>query len=299
MPPVYTQMARSVNTIDKLKFMEKILLAIDAVNPDTAAIDFACYIATLTHSKLTGVFLENLIADERPVMKKAHGSRYFDWELDESSVEYMEKRAIIDKSILLFKQICDNRCVRYTVRHDRGRPAHEIIMESRFSDLVILDAQASFNKRYEGMPTEFVKDVLKDAECSVVIAPQSFDGIEEIIFTYNGKRSSVFAIKQFTHLFPEFADKKVVVLRVDEEGDWADTDKQNLNEWMQYHYSMVGYEVMKGNTQDRLFDYLFKRKNVFVVMGAYGRSGLSRLFRASQADLLIKTITQPIFISHY
>jgi hypothetical protein len=44
--------------------MEKILLAIDAMKPDIKSLDFACYIANLTKSKVTGVFLENLVSTE-------------------------------------------------------------------------------------------------------------------------------------------------------------------------------------------------------------------------------------------
>ena len=50
--------------------MEKILLAIDAINLDMPALDFACYLGRLTNSKITGVFLENLVADEKLVIKK-------------------------------------------------------------------------------------------------------------------------------------------------------------------------------------------------------------------------------------
>ena len=41
--------------------MEKILLAIDAHNPDKNTLEFACYLARLTKSKITGVFLENTV----------------------------------------------------------------------------------------------------------------------------------------------------------------------------------------------------------------------------------------------
>ncbi len=47
-----------------------------------------------------------------------------------------------------------------------------------------------------------------------------------------------------------------------------------------------------------LFDFLFKRKNIFIVMGAYGRDALSTFFKKSTAESLIKIITQPVFISH-
>lgn len=279
--------------------MEKILLAIDAVNLNMPALDFACYIGRLTNSKVTGVFLENLVADERPVLKKAYGNRYLDWEIDESSTQYRDKRQLIDKNILLFKEACEKRSVRCNIHRDRGTPAHEIINESRYADLIITDASTSFNKRYEGMPTEFEKDILKEAECPVIVAPQTFDGIDEIIFAYNSSRSAAFAIKQFTYLFPEFDDRKITVLQVNKEGVWADHDKYNLREWLQNRYSAIGFEAVKGDAEDKLFDYLLKRKNAFVVLGAYGRNSVSRFFKPSHADLLIKTITQPIFISHY
>ncbi len=84
--------------------MEKILLAIDAVNLNMPALDFAGYIGRLTNSKITGVFLENLVADEKPVLKKTYGTRYVDWDIDESSPRYQGKQQLIEKNISLFKE---------------------------------------------------------------------------------------------------------------------------------------------------------------------------------------------------
>jgi len=279
--------------------MEKILLAIDALYPDTSALDFACFLGRLTNSKVTGVFLENLVSDQKPVFEKAYGTTYLEWEIDENSSEYRNKQELIEKNIELFKQGCENRSVKYSVHRDRNLPAKEIIHESRYADLVIVDAATSFNKRFEGVPTEFVRDVVKDAECPVIVAPESFDGIDEIVFAYDGSRSAAFAIRQFTYLFPELSKKKVIILKVNEKGVWADRDKYNFKEWLQDHYSTIVFDVLKGDTEDRLFDYLFKKKNVFIVMGAYGRPAVSRFFQRSHADRIIRTITQPIFISHH
>ncbi|RYZ25509.1 MAG: hypothetical protein EOO10_18090, partial [Chitinophagaceae bacterium] len=46
--------------------MEKILLVINARRPDTASFDFACRIASVTGSKLTGLFIENLFYSDPP-----------------------------------------------------------------------------------------------------------------------------------------------------------------------------------------------------------------------------------------
>ena len=278
--------------------MEKILLAIDAINPNKNALDFACYLARLTKSKIIGVFLENLVAEERPVLKKMHGMTYVDWELDEKSDEHKAKIAEMERNISLFKDgcICGEVCFR--VHRDRGVPVRELISESRFADVLVVDAQTSFNKRYEGNPTEFVRDVLKKAECPVIIAPESFEGVDEILFAYNGSSSSVFAIKHFTYLFPQLHNKKVSIVQVNEAGEWHDPDKYKFKEWLKEHYTDLHFEALKGETDATLLAHLLKRKDIFLVMGAYGRSDLSQFFKHSQADLLIKTVSHPIFITH-
>ena len=279
--------------------MEKILLALDGISVNQNAVDFACYLGRLSNSKITAAFLENLVANEKPVLEQAHGVSYMNWVVDKKSEEYKSKMETVEKNISLFKESCENRSVRYSIRREEGQPAKEILEDSRYADVLILDAETSFNKIFEGIPTEFVKEILKDSECPVIIAPESFDGIDEIVFTYNGTKSSMFAIKQFTYLFPQFDEKKITVVMVDDEGLCDDNEIQKFKDWLSSHYSSIVFQVLKGNTEAELFGYLLKKKNIFIVMGAYGRSALSQLFKHSRADLLIKTITQAIFISHY
>ena len=198
---------------------------------------------------------------------------------------------------MLFRS--EKKFTKCKLHRDRGVPVQEIVSESRYADLIIADSTTSFDKKNETRPTEFVKDLLKEAECPVIIAPKTFTGIDELIFAYDGSRSAAFAIKQFTYLFPEFDDRKVTVLQVNKEGEWAGSDKYNLKEWLQNRYSSIGFDTVKGKTEEKLFDYIFGRKNAFVIMGAYGRTNLSRFFKPSKADILIKKISHPIFISHY
>lgn len=279
--------------------MENILLAIDATSMDRSALDFACYIGKLTESRITAVFLENLVANEKPVLVRMHGTRYLDWQVDEASPEVMEKRNLIEANLELFKKTCEKNGVKYDIHLDEGLPAAEMITESRFADLVIVDAATSFKKKFEGIPTNFVKDLLKDAECPVVIAPESFEKVDELIFTYDGSRSSVFAMKQFTYLFPQFAGKPVTVFHVNENEEWTGEEKKQLEGWLHNHYDSVKFELPTGDASYELLSYLFLKKNVFIVMGAYGRGVISRFFKHSHADMLLKTVTQPVFISHH
>ena len=278
--------------------MKRILLVIDALNPDAQALDFVCYLGRLTNSVITGVFLDNLVADERLSLKTMHGNLFLEWDVDKYSPEQRQKSSIIDQNISVFRETCGKKSVRCSVHRNNGVPASEIISGSRYADIIVADAATSFDKTEVGTPTAFIRDVLKDAECPVIIAPESFNTVDELIFAYDGTQSAAFSIKQFTYLFPEFTDRKATVLQVNKEGEWQGDDRKSFGDWIQNHYSKIGFEVLKGNTDDRLFNYLSKKNNIFLVMGSYGRTDLSNLFNSSQADLLINTIIQPIFIAH-
>jgi nucleotide-binding universal stress UspA family protein len=278
--------------------MESILLVIGENELSMRALDFACYLGRLTHSTITGVILESLPADHKPVLTAVHGLPSIDWKVDEPSSEDTRRRSSIEATLSHFKNACENRSVQCRVHRDSGVPAEEIVYESRYADLIVVDAATSFHGAFEGRPSEFVKDILQDAECPVVIAPENFDGFNEIVFTYDGTRSSASAIKQFTYLFPELNDKKVILLQVNEDGEWTDDEKQRWTEWLINHYSAIGFQALRGAVDDRLFDYLFGRKNSMVVMGAYGRNPVSRFFKKSHADIIIKTTALPIFIFH-
>ncbi len=270
----------------------------DGIHPDKNALEFACYLGNLTHSKVTGVFLENLLAEDLTgpggKLAEAGSSQLTKRAGGPSPLEEKE----VELNINMFKDSCCERGILASVHRDRGVPAREIVRESRFADLVVIDAETSFNKRYEGAPTEFVRDVLKDAECPVVISPEEFEGVDEVVFAYDGGKASVFAIKQFIYLFPELSDRKLTIVQVNANEKEGEVNSYKFREWLKGHFKDIHFETLNGSEDDELFKYLFKKRNIFVVMGAYGRSEIARWFKRSHADRLIKTAITPIFIAH-
>ncbi len=279
--------------------MEKIILGIDARQINTKALYFACYIANLTRSKLTGIFLENLPVEDVPVMKRLYGIPYVETIVAADIPGNDLKKKVCEQNIRLFREICDSKAVNCSVHRDKGVPAAELVAESRFADLLIADTDLSFRDKQEKPPSAFLNEVLAKSECPVVIAPSDFYGIDEILFAYDGNASSLFAIKQFTYLFPELYGKKITIMEVGEKGDLPITEKKKIGELLQMHYSSIGFQFLQGRASNELFAYLIGRKNVFVVMGAFGRNMLSAFFRPSTAELLVQTLDLPLFIAHH
>lgn len=275
--------------------MEKILYVTDAVQLNIKCLDFACFLCNLTHSRLTGVFLENLENETRSrkaLQAAAVGTRLY------GKTRREVKEIYCEDNIQHFKEACEVRDVCCNVHHDRGVPLLEVIAESRYADLIIIDANTSFTEERQGAPTGFVRDVLKQSECPVVIAPESFEGIEEIIFTYDNSRSAAFAIRQFTQLFPELRNRKATILSVMAPGS-SNIDKYKLKEWLKDHYDDIEFVIIEDRrTRTRLLEYLLEKSNAFVVMGAYGRSLPSNIFSPSHGRPVVGTISHPVFIAH-
>jgi nucleotide-binding universal stress UspA family protein len=279
--------------------MEKILLAMDAAHLNIKAVDFACYVARLTRSRLTGVFLEGLVNGENRRGEDAFGGGAWDSDADHAEVVPVTiPSAVTEASIRQFREACVCRDTLSLIHRDRGIPLSEVIGETRFADLLIVDPETSFTKSDRHIPGRFVKDVLDSSECPVLIAPYSFEAIEEIVLAYNGTASSVYAIKQFTSLFPELTHKKVFVVNVRQDNTPAIEDQFKMKEWLKAHYDDVEFVLLKGDASDQLFGYLLEKKNAVVVMGAYGRNMVSRFFKPSHAKLIVKSINLPIFIAH-
>ncbi|MGC4038586.1 MAG: universal stress protein [Chitinophagaceae bacterium] len=271
--------------------MERILVALDGADYNRNAVDFAFFLARLTNSQVTGMFLEDIVEHGKPVPE--HSGKPV------SFISHADRPTPIETNVSLFSESCERSLVRYAVQRDHGHPSKQIVLESRYADIIVVDAQTSFHRHFEGVPTDFVREIMKESECPVIVAPESFDGIDEIVFAFNGSKSSMFAIKQFTYLFPELRDKKVFVMQIEEAGSGSLTEYGNFNDWLNGHYGQVEFVRLKGDAEAELFAQLIRKKNAFIVMGAYGRSALSRFFSHSHADLLIKAITQAIFITHY
>lgn len=280
----------------KIEIMEKILYVTDAITFSRNSLEFACYLSNLTHSKLTGIFLENEALELRSseVIREIAIGEPVPGASPES-----QKALYRDKNIERFKHICECNGVKCLVHRDPGMPAAEVIKESRYADMIVMDAGTSFSWKPEGIPTTFVEEVLEKSECPVAVAPEDFEGVEEVIFTYNGSRSSVYAMKQFANLLPELRACKATVLSVTESGKSVKSNETRLKEWLDTHYDQGEIVVLRdGNVSASLLEYLFSRKKIFIVMGAFGRSILSNIIVPNPAAPVVKLVTQPIFIAH-
>lgn len=279
--------------------MQKILLALNAVQLNTKSIDFAAYMAKVSGSKLKGLFLHRNVYKATPELKTPFALPYVETitatdEEDERDVQ------LLNQNVQLFKNACIKRDVVFTVETIAGAPLDAIVRESRFADVILVDPSTSFaGNEVEGTPTKFVKGLLADAECPVFITPESFEEVQEIVFTYSGDESSVYAIKQFTYLFPQFAaSAKVHLACVTADKDEAIKGEAKMMDWLKTHYLKVEEDILYGDAQYELVAGFITKQDTILVMGAFGRNLLSQFIKHSTSQLVLKLVNLPIFIAH-
>src|SRR6476646_6442120 len=106
--------------------MEKILVPFNSLVYNSTALDFAAYIARLSGSGITGIFLEGA---KQPSGKEA----------------VIKHDQLVDENMRLFRDGCEARSVIHAEMRLPGSPDAEMIAESRYADLIVMDATTSMD----------------------------------------------------------------------------------------------------------------------------------------------------------
>ena len=146
--------------------------------------------------------------------------------------------------ISAFEQNAEQNNVRYTINNDFRLTAHEVIKQTTYSDLLILNYRIFYNYVTKQPDTTLLYQLLKGSRCPVLIIPPNLKQIDNIIFTYDGKESSVFAIKSFNNLFTgSIKEKLVSVLTVVPDAEEEIKNEKLLLDLVKQHYSNVGLQL--------------------------------------------------------
>lgn len=277
--------------------MKKIVAAIDMLNFSEDLLSNLKFIAREVNGKLSIVFLENIIAGGIP-LASAYPEAYT------ANYQALLRESIAERDRLrkehldyLFT-ICGDGEVEFTLHESIGSPVQKVVEESRFADLLLISSSTSFATLYDSKPPQFVKDVLVLAQCPVMVLPEKGIRIKELIFSYNGTFSSMYAIRQFTQLFPDLSDIPVNLVYVAEGNHTTLPNESLVMSYLDNHYDEVKYTVLQGDPAAEFLNLLSHHRHCLVTYGAFGRSTLSRFFHRSEAENVLRNMDIPVFITH-
>ncbi|MBX2906942.1 MAG: universal stress protein [Taibaiella sp.] len=280
--------------------MRKTVLIFNAQSYRPGAVKFAKDVAGDQQSSLSALFINDTTALALTPEQRTVGGQTYVEEIVMSADEKKRIDAAIEASLAAFKKECIDYRLQCEPQVVSGNPMDIIRQRSRFTDMMIASPLLSFNADTH-VPTTFITDLLPDVECPVLLCPEEYLSISEITLAYDGSKSAMYAIKHFFYLNPGYKGTRVRVLRIEEDGlpKHAATDNL-LRDWMAVHCPSYSFVVMSGNASDVLLRYFLDNvdNDKLLVTGAFGRSAVSRFFRRSTADLVLKAADIPVFVAH-
>lgn len=277
--------------------MKKIIAAIDGLKFSESTMNYAVQFAKQLNAHLVGVFLD----DPTYVSYKIYDVVVKEGASEAKLKEYDAEDAKTRKEASnRFESVCSDEGVKYSVHHDHDIALRELLHESIYADLLIIDSHETLTHYEEKQPTRFIRDLLADVQCPVLLVPHKYKPIDKIILLYDGEPSSVYAIKMFSYLFPVFKNSDTEIMCVKTINQTLHLpDNKLMKEFMKRHFPKVEYNIIKGFADIEIVKHLKAiGPDVLVVLGAYQRRRISRWFHESMADTLIKETKLPLFIAH-
>lgn len=278
--------------------MKKFLAVFDGFKMSKSTLEYAIHLAQSANAHLTGVFLDDIVYRSYDVVKVIKTFKNYDTKIKELDAKDKKKR---DDAELHFRNACTRSGIHFSIYREKGFALQDTKQQSMFADLMIINENETFTKYKQELPTRFMKDLLGDIQCPVLVAPNSFSSFKKIVLLYDGGPSSLHAIKMFSYLLGSSIDCPVEVLTVKDSSMpvSAIPDNKLMRDFIKRHFSKVTYTVLNGNAEAKILEYLSKHDgSELLVLGAYRRSEVSRWFKPSMADILMKELNNPLFIAH-
>ena len=276
--------------------MKKIIAAFDGLKYSANTADCAVDIAKQTGAHVTGVFLDDFTR-----------TSYTQYDLVKENASEREMRKYEakdndtrDEAAIEFETACRQAGVQYNIHRDRNIAIQELLHESIYADLLIIDGKETLGQNEAQMPTGFIRDVLSGAKCPVLLLPGKYSLVKKIIMLYDGSPSSVHAVKMFSYLLPQLALYPTEVLSA--KGFYDDLhvpDNRLMKEFMKRHAPKAVYNVLTGRAEKELVNHIKNQhETALLVMGAYDRGRISRWFKESMADVMMRETSLPLFVAH-
>jgi len=210
-----------------------------------------------------------------------------------------KEKAIVEKNKKLFAQECMAQQIRHHVHENTERWDKTLFAkESRFSDLVVLSGELFCEDWEARQPNLFLKEALHAAECPVIVVPEEYVPVRHLVIAYDGSKDSLFAIKQFCYLFPQYTDLPAEMVYAKDEASEYIPDLDNLQHFSRLHFGSLGFSKLHFKAAHYFASWVGEKHFSMLITGSFGRSFLSYAGKKSFAGQVIGDHGMPVFIAH-
>lgn len=190
---------------------------------------------------------------------------------------------LIKDKVNLFKQECASAGIKLSF--ERNISVEQLVKETAGADLLVADKGA-----------DFLSKILSHVHCPAFIVTDDHLP-EKVVLMFNNSDSSKFAIEKYSDLFPEFKNLPSFLLSINPKHE---SEIQNyLQKNLSSTFTNISIRSLSGKVEIQMDHFLSELPgHILVVLGAFGRSEISRFFHESLADTVLRNKTVSLFIAH-
>lgn len=272
--------------------MKKALFVTDGLHDISTAFEFISRMHAANPLMLTGAFLPQMDIANTWAYSSPDGAIYSP-PIDDMDV------AVVDENIADFKLHCDARGIRYRLHRELYKEALPTLrLESRFADIMFMCGQDYYNSLSFSTPSDYMRDILHDVECPVILVPEKGHYPESVVLAYDGSRSSAYAIRAFAALCPHWCTLPASLVYTTRHTPDEIPFESYILELAHAHFPQLSTYRVTAEARDDFAGWLTQRQRPIMVSGAFGRSGISQLFHHSFAAAIVADKKIPLFIAH-
>lgn len=210
-----------------------------------------------------------------------------------------EKERVIVCNGRHVEEFCKAHSIRHRVREDNFDFALAAIKkECGFADLLLLSSRHFFEEVCDRQPNSYMANILHGVECPVMLLPDEPRLPGTIVLAYDGSEGSIRAIREFAAVFPELTHIPTTLVYLDDKESGVIPDQDLIRELGSAHFRNFRMLRLNMNSHEFFDSWVGMLNSPWLVAGAYGRSGLSRLFSKSFVGKMIKDHKVPLFLAH-
>jgi hypothetical protein len=204
----------------------------------------------------------------------------------------LQNRKLIESELQVFKDACVQAGLPHSFEIDEPVSIKHLLDLSLFSDLIMANASSNSDEYT-------IKDILVGAHAPVLLVSPASVAAENLILCYDGKPSSIYAIKMFSYLFPEWANLPTKLVHVSSTTNTPLPYESHFQSWLNQHFGLLEKVILQGDTQEQIVNLIHPNSQAsIVVMGSFGENTLSRIFHKSLSNAVLLQTNASLFITH-
>jgi len=210
-----------------------------------------------------------------------------------------QQKKVVDENKALFARLCEQHYIRHHIHVNDEEWYKDILAkESRFSDLVVLSGELFYSNVDADQPNSLLQEALHVSECPIMVVPEDFAPFQHLAIAYDGTKESLYAIKQFCYLLPQYTDLPTEFIYIKDETSPDIPDIDNLRSYSRLHFSSMNFSKLHFKAANYFATWIGEKQNVLMVCGSFGRSSFSYVTKRSFSEEVIHDHKMPIFIAH-